>query len=659
MRGDFIFCLPLILIWIPGFLEAQLPGSTGEMEDLLYRSESSILPESDIMELLEAGEAFLDLNNASPEELNVSGLFSPYQLHNLIKYREEFGEIFSIHELAVIPGFRQSKLKEISSFIFLGPVNKSSSNTRAQHTILLNLGRSFPGKENSPEDTLSGIKSKYAGSPLLTCLRIKSRPSSKLALALTYEKDVEETFLYNNRPQFLSGYLSFDTKGFCKQLVLGCFKLNQGVGLVNGDGFFHQVGNLRVSPLSLSRLRPYASKTESSFDQGIACRFDLDNIKLLLWASYRSLSLSPQALTKNPEADKWLDYQRTSGLYRTAGELEGRELASRIHAGAQLLYGHRRLTLGIMGGSEWIRPTRKAMEYLGTIPGTVLYHKASIHGNWQKRKLQIFGELAVNGHVSLATLLGISYHFSDFIQGSFLLHHYGTDYRGFYPSSYASGSSPTNEQGAAFHLHVETGKFVTVKLSGELFHYLAPRYLTEIPSTGNRVNLSLQNPGAKLIQWRLRIVSKYWQLSPLSDASKLRPMLGSRVSRLEGLLKYNSLDHFLWQSRLVISYFSQQEKAFPGYALMQQVTLCPNTKLKVTVQCVQFRVSDWENRIYLYEPGFYYSFSFPAYYGKGQKITILFKWKPASSLHFSVKVSGTTNLNSSKWEAALQLRLKL
>ena len=659
MHGNLISCLALILIWIPGLLEAQLPASSMEMEDLLYRSESAILPESNTIELIEAGEAFLDLNNASPEELETSGLFSPYQLHNLLKYREEYGEIFSIHELAVIPGFRQSKVKEISSYVFLCPVKQSRSKTKAQHRILLNLGRSFPSKEDSQANSQSGNKNIYAGSPLRTCLRIKSRLSRNLSLALTYEKDDGESLLYNNRPQFLSGYLSFEGKGPCRQVVLGCYKLNQGVGLVNGDGFFHQVKNLRVSPQSLSRLRPYASKTESNFEQGIACRLALSKIKLLLWASYRSLSLSPQAFTNNPEADKWLDFQRTSGLYRTPGELEGRELASRIHVGAQLLYVHHRLSLGIMNGSEWLYPTRKAMEYLDTTPGTVLHHKSSIQGNWQKSKLQVFGEIAVSAYASLATLIGTSYHFSDFIQGRVLLHHYGTEYQGSYPSSYGSGSSTQNEQGAAFHLHVETGKFVNVGLTGALFRYLAPRYLTEVPSIGTRLDLSLQNPGNKQIQWRLRMVSKQWQSTPLSDASKLRPLQNSRISRLEGLLQYHSLEHFKWQSRVVLSYFSKQEETLPGYALLQQVSLCPSPKLKATVQWVQFRISDWENRVYLYEPGFYYSFSFPAYYGKGQKTTILLLWKPVTRINFSLKVSGLTNMDSRKWEASLQLQLKL
>ncbi|MDF1576406.1 MAG: helix-hairpin-helix domain-containing protein [Bacteroidales bacterium] len=659
MRGNFKNGLLIILIWIPGPLKAQLPLSSQEMEGLLYRSESAFIPESVLNEWMENGEASLDLNNASPEELEASALFTPYQLHQLLKYREEFGEIYSIQELAVIPGFHPGKVTEISPFVILNPAWEAKEKTRTQHRFQINLARACPGTGNSPDDSTTLWKNAHTGPPLFTCVRIRSRMSSRLSLALTYEKDAGEAFLYKNRPQFLSGYLSFEGQGFLNQIVLGNFKMNQGMGLVNGDGYLHRPGKLRINRQSLSRIRPYASKTESGFEQGLACQFELNKARFLIWTSCQPLSLSPSALLKNTEAGNWPDYQLTSGLYRTAGELEGRGLASRVHAGVQVLYSHRQLALGIMSGTECFFPTRKTLAYLGSDPGTVLRHKASLHGNWQKNRTQFFGEMALNAGGSLASLIGSSYMLNDFIQATLLLHHYGTDYLGSCPSSYASGSAIKNEQGLAFYLKAETGKFISAELSGELFRYRAPRYLSELPSSGNRVDLSLHNPGKKQIQWRLRVVSKNWQSTPAVNKGKLRPLIDSRVSRMDGQIKYKYLDHFQWQSRLVISRYSQQKQALPGYAVMQQVMLCPSPNLKLVMQFVQFRINDWENRIYLYEPGFYYSFSFPSYYGKGQKTTFLLTIKPAPRISISAKISAVTNMDLRKWEASLQWQLKL
>lgn len=660
MLGNIQLRLLLFMLWIPVLLPAQQPTITSQdMEDLLYRSESAIIPETLLNEYVEPGAPPIDLNSTSPEELEASGLFTPFQLYNLLKYLEKYGEVYSMYELVALPGFHRSKVLEIEPFVTLEHSNIHTGKKPLRHMVLIDVGKTFPNSKGYQQDSGSGNESNYAGSPLKATIRIRSHLWKNLALGLTYEKDAGEQFLYRNKLQFLSGYLSYNGDRTIRHLVVGNFQLNQGVGLVNGAGFIHRAGNFHVNRQSLSQIRPYASKTETMFEQGIACQLELNNIQLLMWASYRQLSLSPSAFTENPKADKWLDYQRSSGLYRTVGELEGRELAYRIHTGIQALYKHRQLAVGIMSGTEWIYPTKKAMKYLTTNPGPARHQKASLHGNWQKRQIQVFGELSFGGYRSLACLLGTEYYFSDFVQGSLLMHHYGTEYRGSYPSSYGSGSTIENEQGVAFHLHVETGKYVTAELTGELFRYLSPRYLTTVPSSGNRLDLSLQNPVKKLFQWRLRVVSKTWQTTPATETTKLRPLQNSRVTRIDGRLIYNYQDLFKWQTRLVISYYSQQLEEVPGFAAVQQITLCTFRNLKATVQFVLFQITDWENRIYLYEPAVYYSFSFPAYYGSGQKTTLLLTLKPVQRITFSAKISGITNSGNQKWEAAIQLRMNL
>jgi hypothetical protein len=658
MPGNNPFLLLLLLGWAPSVLTAQqTPITSRDMEDLMYTNETVVDPETLLQAYEGSGDHILDLNSASPEALRASGLLTPYQLHHLLIYREKYGEIYSLFELAVLPGFDSTKVEEIRSCVKLNTSQTSPGKKPLRHMVLINMGKSFPVSEAYQGYHSAGAVPLYAGTPLKTCVRIRSQAWSHVALALTYEKDAGEPFLYRKRPQFLSAYLAYKGEGSLRHLVLGNYKLNQGLGLVNGAGFFHRPGNLRVDLQSLSRIRPYASKTESMYEQGLACQLEIKKLQLLMWASYRKINLSPVAFTENPGADRWLEYQRTSGLFRSEGELEGRELAYRIHTGIQALYKHRQLGIGIMSGSEWVYPTKKAMAFLEKKPGPVLHQNISLHGNWYKREIQIFGELSASGNRSLAFLFGTAYHFNDFILGSLLVHHYGTGYRGSLPASYGSGSKIRNEQGLALHLHIETGKFISADLTGELFRYPSPRYLTKVPSGGYRLDLSLQNPGTKTIQWRVRVVSKTWQTTPSSETSKLRPLEDFRLTRLDGHIIYNYKDLFKWQSRILASYYDRQTSLGPGYAAMQQLSLQPFPELKIIVQFVHFNVSDWENRIYLYQPGFYYSFSFPAYYGHGQKTTFLLTLKPLKKTTLSAKISGILKSGKRDWEGGIQLRL--
>jgi len=648
------------MVWIPALLQAQqIPLSSLDMEDLLYRNESAIIPETLAEAYPGSIPSLINLNTASAEELEVSDIFTSYQIYTLLKYREKYGPIYSIYELAALAGFHPASILEIKSFVSLSTVNIPEGKKPGKHMLMINLKRSFPLDEGYREDTASGGKALYAGPPLKMAIRIRSQPLRKLSLALSYKKDAGEPFLYRDRPQFLSAYLSYTGERFIKQLVIGNFQLNLGVGLVNGAGFMYRAGDFRVNQQSISRIRPYASLSETMYEQGLACKMGTNKFQVLLWASYHKFSLSSRAFTENPEADKWLDYQRTSGFYRTRSELEARDLAYRIHTGIQMLYRQQRLSVGIMTGSEWVGPGKKALEQLKEHPDLSMQQKLSLHGYWYKGKIQVFGELSASEFSSLAFLFGSLYHFNDFVQGSILFHHYGADYRGSLPSSYGSGSKIRNEQGIAFHLHMETGKHITAKLTAEVFRYPMPRYLTNVPSGRYRLDLSFQNPTNEMLQWRVRLVSKSWQTSPADLTTKIRPLKDFRLNRFDGQLIYNHQERFRWQSRLVIGYFIEKQSSTPGYAAVQQLTLRTSRYFRVTAQFVLFHVSDWENRIYLYEPGFYYSFSFPAFYGSGKKTTLLLTLKAAKVVSVSAKISGILNNGNRKWETGIQLRLNL
>jgi hypothetical protein len=168
------------------------------------------------------------------------------------------------------------------------------------------------------------------------------------------------------------------------------------------------------------------------------------------------------------------------------------------------------------------------------------------------------------------------------------------------------------------------------------------------------------------------MVTKAWQSTPAKGIAGISPLKESRVTRLDCRLVHETGKALKWQSRLVISILSATEKPVPGYAALQQLNFQTTRSFHCSVQFVLFHVKDWANRIYLHEPGFYYSFSFPCYYGSGQKTTLLLTLKPISRITISVKVSGITYYNrdtsgsgndlvqgNRKWETGVQLRLNL
>lgn len=361
MNGKVPLFLLLIIAALPVQVQAQqVILSSQELEDLLYRDESAIIPEAFPGDYPESGPRPIDLNNASAEELEASGILTSYQIYQLLNYRDKYGPLYSIYELSALPGFHSSYILKNESFIKTGTSRIPESSKAGQHMILINLERAY---SNSQTD------SSHLGPPLKSILRIRSHPRSFLSLALSYEKDGGEPFLYQKRPQFFSAYLSYEGKQFLKQLVIGNYRLDQGAGLVNGSGFIHRAGSFRITRQAFSRIKPYASITESMYEQGMACRMGTGKFQFMLWASYHNFSLSKSAITEYAGTNQWLDFQRVSGLYRTESEVGARDLAYRIHSGIQVLFVRKGLSIGVLTGSEWTGPNKKALELIDENPG--------------------------------------------------------------------------------------------------------------------------------------------------------------------------------------------------------------------------------------------------------------------------------------------------
>ncbi len=671
MRGNFPIGLFFILLAIQLNLQAQHPETLpyGD-EDFLYREESAEIP----MEIFERYSDLrnnpLNINCATPDQLAESGLFSPFQVHILINYREKYGNLYSVYELASLTGFRALLLQEIAPYLTVGPCIENKYKGSDKHLILLNVGKIFPKAEGYGDSTKIKSGSGYSGIGGRTDVRIKSRMGNSLSMGLTYEKDAGERFLFNNRPEYMVGYLQYSGHRVLKQVVIGNFQLHHGLGLVNGTGFIHSTAGFLLNRRSMLRIRPYSSKSESRYERGLGLRLALRRIDLLGWVSYRKLDLSTAELSAENDEIDWREHIRESGLHRTNGETSGRNLGFRLHSGVQGLYRHKNLDVGILFGMESTGLSREGIDALGFAGNRGSNSYMSLHGNFQKGKWRVFSEFALSDWTSSALLAGVTMHLNDFIQGLLLLHHYDTYYSGSHPSSYASGSKINNEMGVAMHLQLEPGRLLIASFTGEVFHFPGPRYLSSVPSNGYRYGVTIRNSGAPEFKWRIRLSKKLWQSTPANTSFGLRSIQTSETTRCDLRFIY---DHQLqWQSRLIFSYGSNITDSYPGYAIVQQISIHASQRLRTTIQFVVFEVQNWDHRIYLHEPGLYYDFSFPVCYGSGQKMVMTLAVKPFDKLTIAGKLALTSYQDrdtlgsgndlihgNEKWMLAMQLRLNL
>jgi len=630
------------------------PGRAQDERAWIEAAEESIIREDDSQfsecELEARQELFLfpvNLNEASGEQLASSGLFSTFQVKSILAYREKYGDLFSIYELAGLDGFRKQRLVHLSSSMTVSSKVQSSPQRKSPTRILM-----FAGRTHSS----SGEEVSYPGSLWKTSLRLKSGIGKRILTGIAYEKDQGERCLWENRPEHLSGFLELRGAGLLEKLIIGSFRINNGMGLIQGSGLMHTPEAIQSRPLRLSSIKPYAGTAENLIHQGAALRLNLGKTKLLLWSSYQNTDLSLSAMDSTTENTCWTDYIRETGLHRTSTELAGRNLAYLGSTGIQVLSNFRKLSLGLQYFTRISGLNQAGKDSLQYSYGSQFHHTTSIQWGWRLNKLIFFGEFAPGRQNSSAFLGGSHFLVNDFLSATIQFHNYGAKHQETFASAYASGSHIANERGLLLLVLAEPFRNTRADLSVEIYQYPGPRYQVPVPSSGFRYKFTLHNGSMEILQWKLRMTFTSRQVTPSSGLPGIQPLHNIGNSKIDGKLLYRPLESFTWQSRLVISY-TPREFADRGHAAIQQVALHVNNTFKCTAQFVIFHIPSWNNRICLYEPGLYQQFRFPVYSGMGNKLSFAVSMKLAKRLVLEGKCSVLLKNGMENREAGIQLRM--
>lgn len=646
-------CTSLILCCLlPGMFNFVYAQQNKEWIDLseekLMRQENTIIAEELFEEQQDLLTFPLNLNGATLAQLESCGLFTRFQAQSLIQYREAHGNLFSVYELASIEGCEG--LAKQAIYLTVDKAQPGSPVKTTGGYVLFYTGRTF---SNSDEHKA------YPGSIWKSSLRIKKGMGKRLSMGLAYDKDPGEQAFRGYRPEHINAYLQWKGKRSLEQLILGNFRINTGMGLIHGASFMTSPEGIHSSPLLLSMLKPYAGISESLLHQGAACKINISKLKLVAWASFQSIDLSLQDLPENVESADWSAHIRENAYHRTPSELLGRNLAYLGSAGIQLTASFGNLDLGVQYAPEFNCLSPGGRDSLQVHQVGRLYHASSIQWHWKIQKAVFYGEFAPGSGPSMAFLAGCRFIFNDFLRGSLQAHNYGVLRRETFSSAYAFGSHIKNERGLMILFHAEPYRGIRSDFVLELYTNPAPKTLSKVPSSGFRCVLTLQNGSHEKVQWRFRMVKTERQQTPSTNInSGIRPLTHIQNNRVDGRVIIKLFPGLIWQSRLVFSY-TPRARPMRGHAALQQITFRLKEELRFSSQFVLYHIPSWEDRIYLYEPGLYQEFRFRPYHGTGHKISMLASFHPLDKIVIEAKATLVHENIESKWEVAMQLRLKL
>lgn len=665
----------ILVALLPVVLSAQADIHTENAVSGLLDNESS----SSSLDLI--GEEFellrlqpLNLNTAGEDELSASGLFTPFQLYSLLEYRKQCGPFFTANELAALPGFRQEKVQELLPFLSTESSARQSPlrsvSRQVQELVVtgelkqpLPAGFMIPGEDSLPV---------FKGTPFKLSLRYKASYGKNLSWGISGEKDAGELLLRDHQPQFITGYLRYSGKGFLREALAGSYRIRTGLGLANGiatgQGSMFSINNFRAG-----EIKPYASLNESNFSSGLALRAAAGNWEILSWATARRRDISMASSEwKLAEPDIFRALNET-GLHRTPSEEKGRGLALLQTAGLQLNRRSPHLTTGLCLQSA-NASLNECSDSLAGIPDTLStsYTTLSFFSLWFTNRLTLFTEYACTPASGMAVLGGLQLQAGSHLQLSLVGRAYSGDYRAPEAEAFSLGGLVSNEKGLYAGLQLYPLKYTTLIFIRDFAYYPAARYLCELPSEGSRTmaQLSFEPPGKVALQFRYQ--ERLRELTPANGLPGIDPPEHQKKKSFRADGKVQLTDYLTCNFRTELSALRQGQDSSFSVLVYQQVSYDGPAGFRFQVRQTLFRADNWDNRIYCYEPGVRYSFSFPVYYGRGSRTTFLVKMKTGkrstiyirlSRLNYTDKLeSGSGNdlvHGDIRWEGNLQLILKI
>lgn len=548
----------------------------------------------------------INLNTATREELSRFPFLSAQQVEDIQAYIYRYGGMKSLGELAMIPSISWQQRQLLGSFVYVSTENVSHFPT------LQNIARygkhELVGMVKIPFYDRKGDVNGYSGYKYKHGVRYQFRYGDYVKLGLLGAQDAGEPFGGGKNKlgyDFYSFYLQVRKLGRWKNITLGRYRLHEGLGLVlNNDFSFGKLSVLSsLAASSATQIRVHSSRSSANYLQGAAATYSiLRGLDLTAFFSYRQIDA-----TLNDDGS--IRTILKTGLHRTQSEIRRQDVASNTLVGGHINYRlggwHVGATAFFTSFSRPLKPTKSQL-YKRFAPEGDKFWNASIDYGYISHRWNIAGETATGDCGAIATLHSVSYLFSDKFSLLGLHRFYSARYYSLFSNAFAEGSDVQDENGVYLGFNWMPARRWSISAYSDFAHFAWPKYQTKTStqSWDSQVNILYQP-------------SRYYTLGA---RLRYKERAGTRTDRCRC---YVSMLRKNWNARTSLDYvMSQKEERSQGYMVSENLGYQWRW-LRLAGSLGYFHTSDYESRIFVYEPGLLYQMSFGNYYGEGMRYALV------------------------------------
>ena len=631
-----------------------------KQDDIINIAEDLAQDESDpeaaalfIEQLNELSENPVKLNSADETEISRLFFLSEFQIKSITDHIKTTGSILSIYEIASIPGFDRHTAEIMSPFINLENSRRPSAEFSGVNSRLITNIIIKPGESDSS----------YTGSSMKILTKYKAE-TGPLSAGLTIEKDAGEKLFPGSPPlpDFLSGYVAYTGHGFVRKFIAGDFSARFGQGTSVNTGIHTGIA-LTTTGYTPSRneIKPYTSTDENNFFRGVATELVIDKIKLMALFSYNNIDATIEI--SDDSSELFIDNFYRTGLHNTLLLMTKKDAIAEMFYGAGLNLNLRSVTFGINWSETRLSVPVRAV---GRDPADLYDFKGSFNrilsgyytGSVGKSLLS--GEISIDYYGNPALVQGFGFRPSDRLTIYCLYRKYSPGFSSFHGSGPGNNSSTGNEEGITGNFTFEAASHLFISAGYDICHYPWLKYRTSFPSLAKKYEIKFRYNPVPRINFELSCNRKF----SVTDKQTNRGIAGGKETdaiTLKTITRFTLNDNTTLNTRIDYKFIRQDGSR--GMIMAQDLAYrFPGIPFTLWARYCIYNTDDWDSRIYLYENDLLYSFSIPAFSGKGTRSFIMVKWEIGDHTELRAKYGltsrfGINNFQSYTDELKVQLRI--
>lgn len=647
--GVLLFVIGVVPLSAQNKVSAPLPhGWQTVIGELMDDSDENVAEWESVYDALaDLEQSPVDINAAAREDLERIPFLTEDEVADILEYIYRNGEMKTVAELAMIPSVTRTSRRLLPYFIVIR--SKEGEKPLSLRNILKYGENSLTATGNVPLYSRKGDKNGYLGYKYRHSLRYEYSYSDRLRIGIVGAQDAGEPFFSGRNSlgyDFYSYYLSLRRFGRLKNLVVGRYKVKMGMGLlVNNDFSMGKTTSMQASSGAGASIRPHSSRTSYNCMQGAAATLGLaDGLDLTAFVSYRDIDA-----TLNNDDGSIATILKT-GYHRTETEMAKKNNSSIFAAGTSVTLVKSRFSAGASAYyaalDRELRPNTNAL-YRKYYASGKRFYGVSVDYGYQGGSFTFRGETATGSSRSWATVNTMSYRVSTALSLRLVQRYYSYKYYSLFARSFSEGGSVQNESGVYVGADWKPLRNLSLSYYADVAYFPWAKYQAASASRSFDNMLSAvytSGPFTFTARYRLKKRQK-----DNEDKTALIYKTDQRA-RLSALYKQKE-----WSLKMQLDAAASSCKdKSRGYMATLSGGTTAIRRVAVYATFAYFHTGDYNSRLYSYEPGMLYDFSFPSYYGEGIRYSLLAKYSPTKRLSVAAKAGTTCYFDRSQVGSGLQ-----